>query len=379
MVAEQAGHLLGRLEVALGVGEQQGCRLGDPRMLADAGDHVLQRPAVGVVVVDVVGRERPGAGGGGELGEPGQALGVVAGVAMRQDEIELPPAPPQPAGQLGEGRIRRVGRQKREHLPLVMGQHILQRQGAAGLGRPQLAVGQERAEPRIGRFVGGPAEQRGAADKVEPAADQEAQARFLGLLMRPDDAGEAVAVGEREAGETQGLGLYHQLLGMRGAPQEAEVRGDLQLGVGGHGAPAMISRTDVQVDEEPVDVGEEIGGRGESAPCELGVERLVPGEKRRAQQVHGGDVEAVVDRVIEFMGEAQGGVEQRLAGQEPHPAAAQVGRYSSCLVRLQHALADFLPGDVGHLDQTGSRGRSSDRSAAPADVPPVADPRSQTI
>ena len=34
------------------------------------------------------------------------------------------------------------------------------------------------------------------------------------------------------------------------------------------------------------------------------------------------DVEAIVDRVVELLGEAQCGIEQRLAGQEPHPAAA---------------------------------------------------------
>ena len=257
-VPEQARHLRRRLEMALGVGEQEGCRVGDPGMLADAGDHVLQRPAVGMVVVDVVGRERLDAGLVRQSGEPREPPCVVAGIAMGEDEVEVaPPALPQPADQLGERRVRCLGWQQREYLPLVMAEHVVERQGAAAFGGQSFAVGQERAEPGIGRPVGRPAEQRGAADQVEPAADQEAQPDLLGLLVRPDDAGEAVAVGEREAGETQCLGLDDQLLGMRGAPQEAEVGGDLELGVGGHGAAVILALWQ-RADHQPIDAGQEV-------------------------------------------------------------------------------------------------------------------------
>ena len=232
MVAEQARHLVRRLEVALGIGEQQRGRLVDPHMLADAGQHVLQRPPVGMMVVDVVGRQRLDPGSKRELGQAREPRGIVAGMAVGEGQIEIaPPVLPQPDGQLGEGRIRRLGRQQCQHLPGTVGQHVVQRQRAAALGRQPLAVGEQRAEPGIGRLVGRPAQERGAVHQIEPAADQEAEAAGLGLRMRPHDAGQAVAVGERQAGEPQRLRLHDQLLRVRGAAQEAEIGGGLQLGI----------------------------------------------------------------------------------------------------------------------------------------------------
>ena len=314
MVPEQARHLVRRFEVALGIGVQERRRVPDPHMLADAGEHVLQRPPVGVVVVDIVGRERPDPGVAREARELGEAGGIVAGIAMGQGEIQAaPPMPVQAGRQPSEIGIGRLGREQREQLPLVVGEHVLQRQRAMALGRQPLAVGQQRAEPRIGRPVGRPAQQGSAVDQIEAAADQEAQTTGLGLLMRADDAGQAVAVGERQARETQRLRLHDQLLGMRGAAQEAEVGGGLQLGVGGHAASAASSGG-AEIDEEPVDVGEKIRERGEPAVRELRMERLVPGDESGAEQIHARDIEAIVDRVVELLGQAQCGIEQRLAG-----------------------------------------------------------------
>jgi hypothetical protein len=72
--------------------------------------------------------------------------------------------------------------------------------------------------------------------EVEAGADHEADADLLGGDVRPHHAGERIAIGQRERGEAELGGAQHQLFGMRAAAQEREVAGDLQLGVGGHGA-----------------------------------------------------------------------------------------------------------------------------------------------
>ena len=52
--------------------------------------------------------------------------------------------------------------------------------------------------------------------------------------MAADHAGEAVQVADAEPGEVEGLGGLHQLLRVRGAVEEAEVRPGGQLGEGNH-------------------------------------------------------------------------------------------------------------------------------------------------
>ena len=67
-------------------------------------------------------------------GEP-QAAFVVAGIAMGENEVEgCASAAAAGQDQLAERRVRRLGRQEREYLPLVMGQHVVERQGASALG-----------------------------------------------------------------------------------------------------------------------------------------------------------------------------------------------------------------------------------------------------
>ena len=76
--------------------------------------------------------------------------------------------------------------------------------------------------------------------EIEPAADDEADAGRLRRLMRAHDAGEAVAVGDRDRLVAERRRGRHQLVRMRGAAQEREIAGDLQLGVAGRsGEDAM--------------------------------------------------------------------------------------------------------------------------------------------
>ncbi len=54
---EQSHHFIGRFEVPLGVGIEQISCGRDRHLLADTGDDILQRPAVGCVIMDVIGRK----------------------------------------------------------------------------------------------------------------------------------------------------------------------------------------------------------------------------------------------------------------------------------------------------------------------------------
>ncbi len=58
----------------------------------------------------------------------------------------------------------------------------------------------------------------------------------LAACHGPHDAGDAVAVGDRDRGVAERRRGHHQLVGMRGAAQEREIAGDLQLGIAGAGA-----------------------------------------------------------------------------------------------------------------------------------------------
>ena len=77
---EQPHHLRRRFQMPLGVGVQQIAGVGDGRLLADAGDDVLQRPAVGRVIMDVVGGEDRAAVGLRDAVQPLDPRIVVAAV-----------------------------------------------------------------------------------------------------------------------------------------------------------------------------------------------------------------------------------------------------------------------------------------------------------
>ncbi len=104
---------------------------------------------------------------------------------------------------------------------------------AFALGRAAPAQGDEPGEPAIGGAIRRIDEQAAPAAEVEPGADDEAHLRHLRRHMGAHHAGQAVAVGQRKAREAEGRGGDGQLLRMRGAAQEGEIAGRLQLGIGG--------------------------------------------------------------------------------------------------------------------------------------------------
>ena len=112
---------------------------------------------------------------------------------------------------------------------------------AFALGRAAPAQRDEPGEPAIGGAIRGIDQQAAPAAEIEAAADDEAHARHLRRHMGAHHAGEAVAVGQRKAGEPEGRGGDGQFLRMRGPAQEAEIAGRLQLGIGGVGSRLLSS------------------------------------------------------------------------------------------------------------------------------------------
>ena len=266
IIAEEARHFGRRLQVTLGVGGKPAAGGGQRRLLADAGQHVLQRAAFGGVVVDVVGggeRRAVAAGGGGEAGE---AALVAGAVGHRCHQADVAGEGVVKGGQgFVEGRLDAPGGHDAEHhagAPLekigeveiaraFLGAQIAQRQQAAEAavsgagrrpgddvgGRPdhpvRLRPGAVPPPPFRGGMGGAVRDGRIAED--EAAADVEGKLRLLRGDMGAHDAGERVAVGDGEAGEAQFGGREGQLLRMRAAAQEREIGGDGELGEGGHG------------------------------------------------------------------------------------------------------------------------------------------------
>ena len=138
--------------------------------------------------------------------------------------------------------VQAVRRQRDQHLALGVRRHVLHMEHAAALGRAPLAESQQAAEAAVGGAVARIAEEREPAGEVEPRAGQEPQARrlrrnslrcdSLRCDMSAHRTGEGVAVGDADGGEAERRRPLHQLLGVGGAAQEAEVAHRLQLGVG---------------------------------------------------------------------------------------------------------------------------------------------------
>ena len=161
MAPEQAQDLGRRLQMALGVGCEAQARAIDRRVLADAGQHVLERPALGDVIEDVAGREQRRAAPCGELGQRRDPGRIVAAVAVLRGEIDRARELRMQAREKSRKRIvRLVRRQGDQDLAFGVGQHVREPELALALRGPPLAEGNELGEPAIGGAVGRKAEQR---------------------------------------------------------------------------------------------------------------------------------------------------------------------------------------------------------------------------
>ena len=238
---EEPRHLGPALEMALGIGRQLIASLRHGDALADRGQHVLQGAAFARVVVDVVGGDQRRLVAFGQRRQPVEAAHVVAPVEHVGGEVEGARVAPTECGQRRIERlaipftgllVRAIRRQCDQHLALGVRHHVVSMEHAAALRRAPLAEGEQAAEAAVGGAVAGIAEEREPAGEIEPRTCEQPQAGRLRCDMGAHRAGEGVAVGDADGGESQRRRPPHQLVGVRGAAQEAEVAHRLQLGVG---------------------------------------------------------------------------------------------------------------------------------------------------
>ena len=159
---------------------QPACGHGDAR--ADRGQHVLQRPALARVIVDVVGGNQGGLVPLGQGRQPVEAAHVVAPVEHVGGEIERALMTPAECGERRPERravplatsaaflVQAVRRQRDQHLALGVRRHVVHMKHAAALGRAPLAEGEQTAEAAVGSAVAGIAQEREPAGEVEPRA-----------------------------------------------------------------------------------------------------------------------------------------------------------------------------------------------------------------
>ena len=232
---EQLGHRRGVLQMAFGVREAVLAEIRDGALVTQGCQHVLQRPALGDVVVDVVrGHERHRPGEPEHPLEPafvvGPAMQLGDGVGAIAEELLV-------ASERSACIGVRFGQQRheqdaREQAGGVVGD-VVEREPALSLRRGPATDREQTGQPAIRGPVGRPDEQRRSVGRRDFGADERFQARRLGRGVDADDAGQRVAIGDGEGGQVQLDGPSDKLVGVRGPFEEGEVRPAAQLGVMG--------------------------------------------------------------------------------------------------------------------------------------------------
>ena len=263
VVAEQLGEGGRRLQAMLGVGADAAPRPGEAGTVPDAGQHVLEVPPRRVVV-EHLRRRRQGQtyllgprpqppfprGLGGEAVAGQQPAGPIAeGVAKRGQGRAVA---------VGVGLGRPVGAGPEGQQPGGVPADLVHGDAALALGVPASAAGDEPAEVGVAGAIGGQQHQLRPARQRQLGPAHQVHAELAGPHVGAHDAVHAIPVGQREAGQAQGVGLLDQLLGMGGAFQkrvvalapERRVRlhlgsfppGSCHLGPGSHPAHATAAR-----------------------------------------------------------------------------------------------------------------------------------------
>ena len=224
---EQTRHLLGWFQMAAGGQIAIMADFINDFSLADTGQHIRQNVPAGRVVQHITGRDRGDFRRACHLGFAIQAHRVVGAAADGQGRVR----PVLEVRPQTRERVRRwIGAKHRDHT-LSGGGEIRPREIASAFSRARLAQSQQAAEGGVGGGIGGIDKDRCLIGQIETAANDQADIRLRRVHMGPHDPGQRAPVGDREGGETEDGGAGEQLLGMRSAAEEGEVRGGLEFGV----------------------------------------------------------------------------------------------------------------------------------------------------
>ena len=210
MLAEEAVHLLRRFQVPLGRGEAVEAQLLDRAAEANGGDDVLQRAAVGDVIVHVVGGDEAHLHPGGESVESGKpprivaaeqhGAGEVAAVAVQAGELAQP---------VVERRIVDVARRQDDgDQAFGILRQIVEGEIAFALCRAAIAGGQQPRQALVALDIHRIGEQGITVPRLQARADEKLDPLLLrgGMLVVviPDrrigahHAGQGVAVGDAD-------------------------------------------------------------------------------------------------------------------------------------------------------------------------------------
>ena len=142
-----------------------------------------------------------------------------------------------------------------------MSDEIVEGQMALALGRPQIPLGQQPAEPPVGGAVPGIGENVGrSVGEGQPRARDDAQgADRRSVLAREDmgahHAGERIAIGDANPGKPEPRRLRDQFLGMRGAAQKRKIGRRREFGEARLGADHTSPPSPEQPVQEPFGAG----------------------------------------------------------------------------------------------------------------------------
>ena len=166
-ILEEPRHLLRRLEIPLGVGDEPAAGLRQRRVLADAGEHVVQRPRLGRGEAHTVGGENRHAEGLGQRDEHLVVPGFVALQVPLQFHVDVGAAEDahQPIEQPSHAVPFRVQQRPsgERHEAVDVAIELFERERAFPLRRPQLHPRDEAAEVAVplgggdehGQHIGG--------------------------------------------------------------------------------------------------------------------------------------------------------------------------------------------------------------------------------
>ncbi len=206
----------------------------DRGLLADRGDHVLQRSAFGRMIENIPGGDRAQAilrCHGRQLVQPDRVVGPAAkgqgAKAARAEDVG-------DVGHLAAGnRVRPIGQQDRDQT-VGMVRDVGPAEDTAAFAAAGLADREQTSQPAprgpIGRV-----EQQGMAFRgLGPRSRDHAHAGRLLTVPSAHDTGNRTPIGETERPMPEQLGGGEQLLGAAGASQEREMARHLQFDIARH-------------------------------------------------------------------------------------------------------------------------------------------------
>ena len=237
-VCEEAAHLIGRFQVAFGIGLQEPPGAGDGHALPNAGHHVLQRAAVGGGVKHVIGGEDRQAVTLRHPVQPVDPRPVIAAIEVARRDMTHPRQGAEKTRQTG-GKALQIGAGQGDEVQgirRVIRQHLQRQVGfplllPLALGIRHLALRQQRRQPRIGGAVPWIGQKLRPAEQFQPRADQGMDAGGLGLAIHPHHTGQGIVIGDPDAVIAKPVRRRRQVHRVRGRAQEREATGQPQFHV----------------------------------------------------------------------------------------------------------------------------------------------------